>query len=174
MADEQNLQNPPIPTEENTDELIKQRDEYLAGWKRALADYDNLKKETARERMEFKKYAVENMVYELLPVADGFESAIRHFPSMIGVPDETQKAIENWKSGITQIQKMLVTVLEANGVSKITADGKFDPAIHEAAEERDSDELDGTIVEIVSAGYKLHDKLLRPARVAVSKKKINQ
>ena len=77
-----------------------QATEYLAGWKRAQADYQNLKKETERERAEFMKYANERLLHDLLPMIDQLSLALKHLPTTQDLPEERRKVLENWLTGL--------------------------------------------------------------------------
>ncbi len=147
----------------------QQAEEYLAGWQRALADYENLKRETARDRETVAKYAAEDLVRDLLPALDYFESAIEHKPDASKCEDTARKGIDNWVSGVQHVHKLLFDRLADRGLTRITANGIFDPHVHEVADEQESDQPVGTILTVVQHGYRLHDKLLRPARVIVAR-----
>lgn len=143
-------------------EIEKQRDEYLAGWKRAQADYLNLKKETEREKSEFSKFANERMLEELLPVVDHFNAAIAAAPDM--------KEHENWLKGLRAVQLALETALKSLGVEKVRTTGPFDPNFHEAVGEDAKDGIaPGEILVTYQTGWKLNGKLLRPAKVIIAK-----
>ncbi len=134
--------------------------EYLAGWKRAMADYENLKKESARDREDFVKYANGNLLIELLPVFDYFKSALNSIP-------EEQKS-NAWVVGFGHIKKMMGDFLVNNGVEEIKTVGeKFNPEIHEAVEHQDKD--GDVIVKETKSGYKLNGKVIQVAKVVVGK-----
>lgn len=143
--------------------------EYLAGWQRALADYENLKKTAAAERVEFAKYANAALIEDLLPTVDYFDAAVRQTPDLATCDDVTRKNIENWLIGMQHVQKLLMDKLAEQGLQAIEPSGQFDPNTQEAAEEQESDQPEGTILQVVQRGFTLHDKLIRPARVIVSK-----
>ena len=128
---------------------------------RSAADYENAKKRGVKEREEYFKYALEGFFYELLPVLDNFERALSH-----QTDDPAQKSIWN---GIELIRKQLIETLKAQGLVRLEVLKKpFDPHFHEAVEEMVSQaEPDHTIAQEVVAGYLLHGKLLRPAKVKV-------
>ena len=136
--------------------------DYKEQWARARADLENLRKRSEVERMAALKYASQSLVEDLIPVVDNFYRATEHIPA------EQQNS--PWVAGIQYIQKNLLDVLVARGLSEIPAkDGDhFDPSIHEAIkQEETSDEaLDSTII-ILNKGYRLHDKLVRPVHVQV-------
>ncbi len=158
-----------IVNEDGGDTARKQAEEYLAGWQRALADYENLKRETARDREVVAKYAAEDLMRDLLPALDYFESAIEHKPDANKCDEVAQKGINNWIAGVQHVHKLLFDRLADRGLTRIHAEGIFDPHLHEVADEQESDQPVGTILAVVQHGYRLHDKLLRPARVIVAR-----
>lgn len=145
------------------DELQEKCDEYLAGWKRARADYENLQKETTARIAENIKYGTEELLLELLPMVDHFTYAFK------GIPDEEKGS--NWLKGIEHIQKNFMKILEAHGVETIPTVGqKFNHEFHEAVEEIEVEGgTSGEIVEEVASGFKLNGKIIRVAKVKVIK-----
>lgn len=135
----------------------KERAEYLAGWQRAKADYINLQREHEQKIADYFKFANEGLILELLPVLDSFEAATKNSP-------------EDKKEGILQLYNQLLNTLKSNGLEEIKALGeKFNPELHEAVETIKSDKGEGIVVEEVQKGYKLHGKVIRPAKVKVGK-----
>ncbi len=137
---------------------------------RALADYQNLQRETAQQKIEFVKYANQGLIEDLLPTLDYFDAAMNSLPTL-ETDEVAKKAFDSWILGITQVQKLMLSTLEQQGVSLVDVSSIFDPSLHEAVEEQESDEPEGTILKVLTNGYKLNDKLLRPAKVVVSKGK---
>lgn len=128
-------------------------------WKRVLADFDNYKKRVQKENGEFRKYCIEDMVYEILPVLDNFEMALLHVPQ--------DKKENNWTVGIMHIKKQLEDVLFRKGVVEIETkkgDG-LDESIHEVISGKTQGKA--RISKIVKKGYKIGDKVIRPAGVEV-------
>lgn len=145
-------------------------DEYLAGWKRAQADYNNLKKETERERVDFAKYANARLLEELLPTLDQFSLAMRFVPDASKLPDEERKTWEKWLIGLKAVQSLWEQAAKAQGLERIAADGSFDPLLHEAVgEEAAEGQEPGAIVRTTQDGWKLHGKVIRPAKVILVK-----
>lgn len=138
-------------------------DEYLDHLKRMKADFENFKKRAQRERSEFIKFANEELIKELLPVIDNFRRAVNHAEEMT---DTTA-----FREGIRLIEKDFEEVLKKRGLVRLeTIGANFDPEIHEAIMLSETeDHPDETIIEEVQPGYKLGERLLRPARVVVSK-----
>ncbi len=154
------------PTEEREElkmgEIERKCQEYLAGWQRAQADYVNLQKTTEREKAEWAKFANQGLLMELLPIYDHLKLAMKH------VPEEQKK--ESWVVGMENIKNQFGKFLADNGVTEIKTVGeKFEPEEHEAvaAENVESDEHQGKVKEELRGGYKLHGKVLYPARVTV-------
>lgn len=150
--------------------------EYLAGWKRALADYDNLKKDLGRERGEMRLAAAADAVMRLVPVLDNFDVATRH------VPEDIDDKTRNWLTGILFIRTQLENALKEMGADPYGEVGDtFDANLHDAVGERvPADEFpllpkEGPgvvvprIVEVVARGWKIADKIIRPAKVIVNK-----
>jgi molecular chaperone GrpE (heat shock protein) len=136
--------------------MRKERDDYLAGWQRAKADYVNARRDEERERDRYTKYAKESVLQEFLGLADSLDMALRH------------GADEN----IMAVHRQLIELLKRHGISAIDAIGlPFHPAEHEALKEIPVDEeaRDGVIIEEFQKGYRMHDKVLRPAKVGVGK-----
>ena len=141
--------------------LRKQADEYLNGWKRAKADYVNLKKEVESQNKEIKDWLSKMLLLPLLSSADGFEKAFAEIPkNFINEP---------WVKGIEGIKKQIEDYLKAQKVEPITARGeKFDPAKHEAVASVEGGEI-GKIAEELQRGYLINGEVLRPAKVKVYK-----
>lgn len=134
--------------------------EAMDGWKRARADYDNLKKRSAEERIDLISSADNGMILELLPILDNFNSAFDSLPE-----GETN----NWIVGFEFIKKQLEDLLESHGVTEMKCVGeKLNPEFHEAAGKEESDKETDVILKVQRKGYEKNGKVLRPARVVVS------
>lgn len=141
----------------------KEREEYLAGWQRARADFLNFKKEEMERIGEILKYANEELIFKILPILDNFEKAEKE------TPDDKKK--DKLLEGVFQIKSQLQDFLKNQGVEAIKSLGeKFDPNFHEVVEEiEEKDKESGTIIEEVKKGYKLHERVIRPAKVKIVK-----
>lgn len=144
----------------------QERAEYLAGWQRAKADLINYKKEQEAKISEIFKFANEGLIYEILPVLDSFELAIKHPP--VGGQASTVD------DGLLQIYKQLKGILKNQGLEEISAVGeKFDPALHEAIGEAHPEPGRGVesdiIAEEVQKGYKFNNKVIRASKVKIYK-----
>ena len=141
-------------------EAEAQRDEYLDLLQRVQADFENYRKRAAREQERLSAHAHERVVRELLPVLDDLERALdaaeRH---------EEAQLVE----GVQLVEKSLRKALEKEGLREIETEGPFDPHVHEAvlAQPRDGAEP-GSVVEVLQRGYRLGDRVVRPARVIVA------
>ncbi|MFA4954470.1 MAG: nucleotide exchange factor GrpE [Patescibacteria group bacterium] len=147
--------------------------EYLAGWKRAQADYANLKKEVEKEKTEFSKYANERLLETLLPAVDQFETALAFKPELASLPEEQKSKFENWYHGLSAVKYSWDKEFAALGLENIKPEPghDFDPLLHEAVgQETAADGEDGKISRVLQAGWRLNGKLLRPAKVIIVKK----
>lgn len=143
----------------------EKEEEYKAGWQRAIADYKNLQKEIERKQAEWIKMSEQQIIEEFLPVYDNFKTAFFHHPEV-----GDQKQIKNWIDGIGYIMKQFGDVLKAHKVEEIKTVGeKFDPKIHEAAGEEDGGGEHGKIIREVTGGYRMGERVLKPARVIINK-----
>ena len=135
---------------------------------RTLAENENLRKRHERELEENRKYASKNFAFSLLTIADNFQRAMRSIPKDIS----QDKNITNLVEGIKAIQKEFYDIFEKNGITAFSAvNQKFDPEIHQAVSQINSEVKEGLIVEELQQGFKISDRLLRPAMVVVSKGK---
>jgi len=136
-------------------------------WLRERADLENLKKRAARERSETARFANEAMLKDLLPVVDNLERAVEHARS----GGNGQPLVD----GVALVLKALLDVLERHGVTRIQAKGTpFDPAHHEAMAQVETAEHEPNVVVAEhQPGYRLHERLLRPALVSVAKAPTN-
>src|SRR5919204_1988569 len=138
-------------------------DDYFAKWQRAAADLANMRRRHEQERQEHMKQANAWLIAELLPVLDSFDRALASMP-----PDLRELT---WVDGIVLVERQLRMVLERAGLTPIEAEGKpFNPTEHEALLHEESDKPEDTVISELQKGYKLHDRVLRPALVKVAKK----
>ncbi|HJN62778.1 MAG TPA: nucleotide exchange factor GrpE [Candidatus Paceibacterota bacterium] len=130
-----------------------EKQEYLNGWQRTKADFINYKKEEDNRKKEILKFAKEDFIEGILPVLDSFNMA---------------RGSVSWKSGLGQIYKQFVSILEKDGLEEVNPlDKDFNPNFHEVIEMTEGEE--GKVVEVVAKGYLLNGKIIRPARVKVGK-----
>jgi molecular chaperone GrpE len=162
-----------LPSEENrelreeNERLRRELEEAGAAQERLVrlsADFDNFRKRILREREESHRYGHENLVKDLLGTVDNLDRAVEH--ARRGGGD-----FESMLQGVELVQRELHGVLAKHGVTRIEAAGEpFDPTVHEAvAQQEDGSVPVNTVVQVYQPGYRLWDRLLRPARVVVSK-----
>ncbi|OHA64728.1 MAG: nucleotide exchange factor GrpE [Candidatus Wildermuthbacteria bacterium RIFCSPHIGHO2_01_FULL_49_22b] len=141
------------------EELEKERDEFLAGWQRARADFLNYKKEEASRMKGWMEYAEQEFLYRLLPILDNLERAERE------VKEEKDSKLAQ---GFLHIGKQLRDILKSHGVTEIETEGKkFDPALHEAVGSAKGNMPIGYVADVKEKGYMYRNTLLRPAKVMV-------
>ncbi len=142
--------------------------EYLDGWKRERAAFENYKKDEYERINEVRLRAIRDFLTRLVPILDSFELALK------STPEEAQKS--DWFKGYTYIKKQFEDFLKEEGIEEIETKGKeFDPRLHEAIEHVEPQEGQGgqgklMVAEEMQKGYKLNDYIIRPARVRVGKK----
>ncbi|HEY3578473.1 MAG TPA: nucleotide exchange factor GrpE [Gaiellaceae bacterium] len=126
---------------------------------RLAADFENYKKRAARERQEYVQLANERLIAELLPILDDLERAL----SAAEQHEEAQL-----EEGVRLVHRSLAGLLERHGVKPIETDGQFDPHVHEALLSQPSEAEEGSVIDVVQKGYKLGERVVRPARVVVA------
>jgi molecular chaperone GrpE len=142
------------------DEAAALRDHLM----RLQADFENFRKRTLKEKEEAWNYGHQNLVKDLLPTVDNLERAIEHARgNQVG---DLQALLQ----GVELVQRELMGVLEQYGLAEIDPEGEaFDPAVHEAmAQQPDGSVAPNTVIQVFQKGYRLRDRMLRPARVVVS------
>jgi len=147
-------------------EVADMRDRLL----RALADAENTRRRAEREKQDASQYAVTKFARDMLQIADNFARALAAAPqALLDAADPQLKAV---LEGVEVTERQLLASLERHGVKPIdTADGKFDPNLHQAiAEVPGGDKPPGSIVDVVQAGYTIGERLLRPAMVTVARR----
>jgi len=151
---------------EQLQEQIRLKDEEIANQKdtflREKAELENFKKRLTKEKDDFVQFANERLLQELIQIEDNLERALE-------VPNAT---LESLKEGVEMIQKQFSTFLKNQKVEPIEAIGKaFDPTLHEVLNQQESEEHEeNTVIEEYSKGYTLNGRILRPAKVVISKK----
>jgi molecular chaperone GrpE len=139
--------------------LERERDEYLDDLKRVAADFDNYRKRALRDQEAPVARAHERLVKELLPVLDDLERAL------VAAEEHEEAKLED---GVRLVHRELRDALSKEGLVEIDSAGEFDPHVHEALLTQPSEEDDGAILQVIQKGYRLGDRVLRPARVVVS------
>ena len=148
--------------------LAAERDELRDQLLRTLADNENLRRRTEREVASAKKYGAMGFARDLMAAVDNLDKAIDLIPEN---KDELDETLKNILVGVEMTGREVASVLERHNISKISPDGeKFDYNLHQAMFEVPTDEVEpGIVMQVVQSGYQLHDRLLRPAMVGVSK-----
>jgi molecular chaperone GrpE len=156
-------------TEDDSAEKEESEEDYKEKWLRAQADYRNLKKEMAEKRDEWREQITFQVLQKFIPVFDNFKKAYEHKPEENEENDNKQW--ENWAQGMEYILKQFDDILADYDVKKIEAKGQeFKPALHDAIEKKSSEEFEqGVVIEVMEQGYKTEEKVLKPAKVVVSK-----
>ena len=137
-------------------------DEHLNDLKRLAAEFENYKKRTAREQASLSARATERLVKELLPIVDDLERALQ-------AAEEHEEA--KLEEGVRLVHRQLASALEREGLAEIETNGKFGPHVHEALLSQPSEADEGSVIEVLQKGYRLGDRVLRPARVVVAAQK---
>ena len=158
----------------NSDEdLKKELEQAIEDKKRALAEAENTRRRGIKDLEQSRKYGHLAFARETLSVVDSLESAVNSSPQN---KDELTDEIKNFIVGVEMTLEQLKQVFNNHNISKIDPQGdKFDYNVHQAMFEKETDEFEpGLIIEVMQPGWSLHDRLLRPAMVGVSKKKANK
>lgn len=143
-------------------EARTQSDEYKDGWQRALADFANLRRRVEREQQNANQNATINVIKRYLEVVDDLERALANRPK--------DGEAARWAEGIELTYRKLTNFLENEGLTTIPVDGDFDSNIHEAISHEDSSQhSSGQIIGVVQQGYRLGERVVRPARVRVAR-----
>lgn len=168
MNDQESQHIPETPTNPEPTSCAS-CDEYLSGWKRAQADYANLKKETDQRVREASSYATRKMMEQLLPAIDQLESAVMFAPSTDQVTGDAKARIDAWIAGVVATKSTWESALAGLGLARVSVEGIFDPTIHEAAgQESDPSKPDQAILRVFRSGWMLNGHLLRPATVIIN------
>lgn len=141
----------------------EQRDEYLAGWQKARADFLNYKKQEIERLKKFMEYGSQELILKMLPILDNLEKAETQVPSDF--------KDNEWVRGISQVRVQIQDFLKKEGVEKVKTIGeKFDPNFHEALEKiQVGNKEPGKVIKEIQKGYTLNGKVIRPAKVKITK-----
>jgi molecular chaperone GrpE len=139
-------------------------EEHLDDLKRLAAEFDNYRKRATRDQEQLVTRAHERLVKELLPVLDDLERALE-------AAEQHEEA--KLEEGVRLVHRSLQAALEREGLAEVETEGRFDPHVHEALLSQPSEAEDGSVIEVLQKGYKLGDRVLRPARVVVAAPKEN-
>lgn len=151
----------PKPELSELDKAVAEAAEYKAGWQRANADYKNLQREVMARQTEWAQISERQILEEFIPVYDHLKLAINN--------EQLEGKNDPWIEGVRFVLKQFAAILKNHGVEEIkTAGEMFNPALHESAGEEHGEEA-GKILRQVSGGYKMGDRVIRPARVIICK-----
>jgi molecular chaperone GrpE len=139
--------------------LRNENEELIDTLQRLQADFDNYRKRAARDQESLVARAGERIVKELLPILDDLERALE------AVESHEEAKLED---GVELVYRQLEQLLEKEGLALVKTDGQFDPHVHEALLTQPSDADEGSVIEVLQKGYRLGDRVLRPARVVVA------
>ncbi|CAN5147326.1 hypothetical protein BH18ACT12_BH18ACT12_22460 [soil metagenome] len=184
MADEPQITEEAQAAEGGDDEvaaLLAERDALFNRLQRLAAEFDNFRKRSAREQAAFAERANERLVKDLIPILDDLGRALEAASEAAKRPvrdsgpaegvranQEVPSASNEVLEGVRLVHRSLSDLLTKQGLAEIETDGKFDPHVHEALLSQPSEAEEGSVIEVVQKGYKLGDKVLRPARVVVA------
>jgi molecular chaperone GrpE len=144
------------------EQLLIQSQEYFEGWQRERADFQNYKKRIERDQSSLKGFVTAEIIKKYLVIIDDLELALKNRPA--------SKDCQGWVDGIGLVYQKLISILEGEGVELIPDNGEFDPNIHEAISQIDHPEFEsGTIVEVMRQGYKISERVIRPALVIIAR-----
>ena len=161
-------------TEEETTEVdplevaLAEAAEYKDKYLRAHADFENSKRRLEKDKMNAVSYANESFAKDILAVIDSFENALA---SIEGANEENSSdVLEKMKEGVNLTYEQLKKILEKNHIKEVVCEGEFDPEVHQAIMQVDSDEHEaGDVVQVMQKGYTIKDRILRPAMVSTCK-----
>jgi molecular chaperone GrpE len=161
--DEPRIEDPIVeeqPAESELEAATRQRDEYLDSLQRLKAEFDNYRKRAQRDQEALVARAGERVVKELLPVIDDLERALQ-------AAEQHEEA--TLEEGVRLVHRSLADLLRREGLQEIETDGPFDPHVHEALLQQPAEGAEsGAVIEVLQKGYRLGDRVLRPARVIVA------
>jgi molecular chaperone GrpE len=151
--------SPPVDQVGQLEAVQAERDELLDTLQRLQAEFENYRKRAARDQQSLVARAHERLVKELVPVLDDLERAL-----------EAAEAHEEAKleEGVALVSRAFADILRKEGLEEIPTDGKFDPHVHEALLSQPSEAEEGSVIEVIQKGYRLGDRVIRPARVVIA------
>jgi molecular chaperone GrpE len=152
--------------QEDPDQVMRERDDYRDRLLRSIAEFDNYRKRIERERRELAEFVSFEILHDLLPLVDDLERALAAAPT----GESTTQKVAGYRAGVELIYKQLAELLRKRNVTVIEAKGAdFDPHVHQAvATEPSTSHRDNEVIEELRRGYRLGERLLRPAMVKVA------
>ena len=150
------------PLEAALAEAAEYKDKYL----RAHADFENSKRRLEKDKSNAVSYANESFAKDILAVMDSFENALSSMESA----EESSEVLTNMKEGVNLTFEQLKKILEKNSIKEVSCEGEFDPEVHQAIMQVESDEhKEGDVVQVMQKGYTIKERILRPAMVSTCK-----
>ena len=150
------------PLEAALAEAADYKDKYL----RAHADFENSKRRLEKDKMNAVSYANENFAKDILAVMDSFENALASMESA----EEVSEVLTQMKEGVNLTFEQLKKILEKNSIKEVSCEGEFDPEVHQAIMQVESENHEvGDVVQVMQKGYTIKDRILRPAMVSTCK-----
>ncbi len=150
------------PLEAAQSEAAEYKDKYL----RAHADFENSKRRLEKDKMNAVSYANESFAKDILAVMDSFENALASMESA----EEGSEVLSNMKEGVNLTFEQLKKILEKNSIKEVSCEGEFNPEVHQAIMQVESDDHKvGDVVQVMQKGYTIKDRILRPAMVSTCK-----
>src|ERR671910_819039 len=159
MAEEVENTEETVEELDETEALRTENEELIDTLQRLQAEFENYRKRAQRDQESLVARAHERLVKELLPVLDDLERAL------VAAEQHEEATLEE---GVRLVHRALADALQREGLAEIETNGKFDPHVHEALLTQPSEAEEGSVIEVLQRGYKLGDRVLRPARVVVA------
>ena len=157
MAEE--VENTEVEETSELEDLRREKDELVDTVQRVQAEFDNYRKRAARDQQSLVARAHERLMQELLPVMDDLERTLEAVEAHEGAKLE---------EGVALVARSFADALRKEGLEEVSTEGKFDPHVHEALLSQPSEAEEGSVIEVLQKGYRLGDRVLRPARVVVA------
>ncbi len=157
MAEE--VENTEVEETSELEDLRREQDELVDTVQRVQAEFDNYRKRAARDQQSLVARAHERLMQELLPVMDDLERTLEAVEAHEGAKLE---------EGVALVARSFADALRKEGLEEVSTEGKFDPHVHEALLSQPSEAEEGSVIEVLQKGYRLGDRVLRPARVVVA------
>ncbi len=154
------------PLEEALAEVAEYKDKYI----RTHADFENIKRRLEKDKNNAVSYANESFAKDMLAVMDSFESAISAMESTEESSEDNLKVLAQMKEGVTLTFEQLKKILEKNNIKEVSCEGEFDPEVHQAIMQVESENHEvGDVVQVMQKGYTIKERILRPAMVSTCK-----
>jgi molecular chaperone GrpE len=168
VLEESDEQTQEETTEDPLAEALAQAEEYKDKYLRAHADFENAKRRLEKDKTNAVSYANESFAKDILAVIDSFENALASIES--ADEENASEVLSKMKEGVTLTYEQLKKILEKNHIKEVSCEGEFNPEVHQAIMQVESDEHEaGDVVQVMQKGYTIKDRILRPAMVSTCK-----